>query len=119
MHPLSSMLNRNLRVFETIRNATNKEITRQIANLEKPGEAPGQFTVRDFKIHHVTSRLLVMGLRDPQRFFKTLSNGLERVGYETKRVDFDPKWTAEHKRRPSSVSSSGLRVSLSIFNKEF
>jgi hypothetical protein len=27
-HPLSSMLNRNLRVFETIRYTTKKEVTR-------------------------------------------------------------------------------------------
>jgi len=52
-----------------------------------------------------------MGLREPQRFFKTVSNGLERVGYEAKRIDLEPRWVVEHKRRPSSVSSNGLRVS--------
>jgi hypothetical protein len=33
-HPLSSMLNRNLRVFENIKLMINKDCTKEIANYE-------------------------------------------------------------------------------------
>ena len=54
-----------------------------------------------------------MGLKEPQRYFKTVSNGLEKIGFEAKRVelDFSVKRALDHRRRPSSVSSSGLRTS--------
>ena len=144
-HPLSSMLNRNLRVFETIRNQTNKETVRQIANLEKTQDEnqihhQSLFTARDYKIYHASSRFLIMGLSEPQKYFKTVYNGLEKVcqnNQDMKRFDleFDDKkrivqrksttgWlhvnssSSEqklqetipmgHKKRPSSVSSSGL-----------
>jgi len=38
---------------------------------------------------------------------------LEKIGFEAKRVelDFSVKRALDHRRRPSSVSSSGLRTS--------
>jgi aminopeptidase C len=66
-HPLSSMLNRNLRVFEQIKYQTGKEISKQIAQHESKNnfQQTFNFNESDFKRYDISNRIVVMGLEDP------------------------------------------------------
>ncbi|TNV83706.1 hypothetical protein FGO68_gene16381 [Halteria grandinella] len=105
------------------------------------------YTDKDFKRYDVQSRFVVMGLEDPQAYFKTVYNGLEKYSAlpDQRKYDLDiddkPRLSTNkrgsltgvgwlniasqnsssdikqkeqiigHKKRPSSVSSSGANGS--------
>lgn len=100
-------------------------------------KTPSLFTGKEFQMYDVQNRIVVMGFEEPQSFFKTANNCLERLGqfpdsyYKKFDLDIDdgPRlfknggstigWmntSSEQmnreaslvKKRPSSVSSSGL-----------
>ena len=92
-HPMSSMLNRNLRIFENIKLVLTKDIQKEISQHDKVSadhSTPSLFTERDFKMNDVHSRIVVMGIEEPQLHFKTVGNGLEKYGGDVlKKVDLD------------------------------
>lgn len=92
-HPMSSMLNRNLRIFENIKLILTKDIQKEISQHDKAfaeHSTPSLFSERDYKMNDVQSRIVVMGIEDPQLHFKTVGNGLEKYGGDVlKKVDLD------------------------------
>lgn len=92
-HPMSSMLNRNLRIFENIKLVLTKDIQKEISQHDKASaehSTPSLFSERDYKMNDVQSRIVVMGIEDPQLHFKTVCNGLEKYGGDVlKKVDLD------------------------------
>lgn len=92
-HPMSSMLNRNLRIFENIKLVLTKDIQKEISQHDKAfaeHSTPSLFSERDYKMNDVQSRIVVMGIEDPQLHFKTVGNGLEKYGGDVlKKVDLD------------------------------
>ena len=108
-HPLSSMLNRNLRVFENIKSSLNKEVTKQISLHERyqlaDGGTASLFNQRDFKIHEVQSRIVVMAMDEPQLYFKVHGNALEKYGqaHDYKKIDLELD-DRPYKNKRSSIS---------------
>ncbi|CDW77596.1 UNKNOWN [Stylonychia lemnae] len=83
-NPLSNMMNRNLRAFETIKNDLKKSSTRELNNWDREIQEAYQsnqfqcYRLSEFEAQTFINRFIVIGLDEPQACYKTLCQGLDR-----------------------------------------